>query len=140
MPGAAGGRALVRLEVELGVVTGQRLLRGLPGLVVELPVAHQAQLPGPLVEIDDVAMGIDHRGAQRHQRDDALQHLGDGDPGRFGGHPLAALGHPRRQPSAGRYTHGQRQHGQHPGQQQRREHGHAQNPTNLVNAALAERG
>ena len=75
-PGPARRCALARRQVELDVVaSGQRLLRGLPGLVVELPVAHQAQLLGPVVEVDDVAMGVHHDGAQRHQRDDALQHL-----------------------------------------------------------------
>ncbi len=127
-------------QVELDVVAAQRFLRGPPSLVVELPVAHQAQLPGPFIEVNHVPMGVDHRSAQGHQLDDALQHLRDGDPRPLGRHPLAALDHPVRQPGPDRNTYGQTQCRQDPGQQQRREHTHNENPTNLVNAALAERG
>ena len=56
--------------------------------------------------------------------DDALQHLRDSDSRPLGGHSLAAFSYPGRKPSANRHPYGQRQHGQDPGQQHGREHGH----------------
>jgi hypothetical protein len=54
-------------------------------VIFELAVPHQPELHGAIIEVHDVAMAIDHRGAQRRQSDDALQHLRDGDPGQLGG-------------------------------------------------------
>ncbi len=84
-----------QVELDVGAV-GQRLARRLPGLVVELTLAHEAELFGPAVVIDDVAVTIDDGGAQRHQRNDALEHLRDGDSGRVDGHALASFQRPRR--------------------------------------------
>lgn len=97
--GSAAG-TLRRQQVEFNGVPAQRLLGGLPGLVVELVVADQAQFLRPVVEIDHVAMGVDHRRPHRHQSDDALQHLRDGDSRPVGGRGLATLCDPPRQPNA----------------------------------------
>lgn len=85
-------------------------------------------------------MGVHHRGAQRHQRDNALQHLRNRDSRPLRGHPFGAVRRPRRQPHSNSTTDGQCQRGQNPGQQQRREHSHKENPTNPVNVALARQG
>ena len=114
---SARDQPLARQQVELDVsAVGQGLARRLPGLVVELTLAHQAEFFGPAVVIDHVAVPVHDGGAQRHQRNDALQHLRDGDAGRFDGHPLASLQRPRRQPRARRGTDGQCHKNQHPGQ------------------------
>jgi hypothetical protein len=107
---------LARQQIEFDVrAVAQGLARRLPGLVVKLPLAHQAELFGPAVVVDDVAVTVHDGGAQRHQRNDALQHLRDGDPGGFDGHPLASLQCPRRQPRAHGDADGQRHEEQPPG-------------------------
>src|ERR1700687_3680355 len=69
-----------RRQIALDVLTGgQRALRRLPGPVVEQAVAHQAQLPRPVVGVDDVTVGVDHHDAHRRQRDNVLQHFRHGD-------------------------------------------------------------
>ena len=116
-PGSSRHRPLARQQVELDIgTTGQRLACGLPRLVVKLSLAHQAELLGPPVVVDHVAVTVHDGGPQRHQGNDAFQHLRDGDAGRFHGHPLASLEHPRRQERADGDPGGQCREEQNPGQ------------------------
>ena len=48
-----------------------------PGAVVEQAVAHQTQLAGPVVGVDDVTVGVDHDDAHRRQRHDVLRASAD---------------------------------------------------------------
>ncbi|SHV71768.1 Uncharacterised protein [Mycobacteroides abscessus subsp. abscessus] len=60
-----------------GLTGGQGPLGGVPCLLVELTVAHQAELAGPGIDQDHVLVLVDDDNPGRRDGDDALEHLGD---------------------------------------------------------------
>lgn len=101
---------LLRLEVHLDVLAGlEDLLRGLPGTLIEDAVAYDAEFDGPVVAVDDVVEGVDHRDAHGRQRGDVLQHLRHRHAGCVGSTPLSAGHDAGRDGGAHRHADDQRE-------------------------------
>ena len=66
--------------------------------------------------MSDIAVPVHDGGSQGHQRNDAFEHLRDGDSGRFDRQSLPSLDRPRRQTGADGESDGQGRNEQNPGQ------------------------
>ena len=126
-PGPARVRPFGRRQVELDVFPGgQGPLRGLPGPVVQQPVAHQTEIFGQGVGVDDVAVGVDHRHPQRGHGHDVGEHLRHREAGLLRGATFAAVVQPRHPPHADRDAQGQREQRRGGHQRQRGRQAHAE--------------